>query len=235
MSSRANLSTVRVIVGTAVPLLVSGCSPTAPSPSQSRATSTSPPVQAGPSVLGLVTESGRPVVGANVNAWVGGASGGYSYMYLHGPVLTDEGGHYQLTFLSPDSHAWLQAWKDGYIQQCAITAGTLQDGATADIALVLRANLTAVPPMSAPGSRSVTGTIVEMTSAGTRPVAGAFVDFEPIEDFPAAVTYSDGNGRFALCGLPENATARLSAASNSRVAYSDLPPGQADITITLPQ
>ena len=241
MSPRANPSVAQLTVGVAVLMLVTSCSPTAPSQSRSTGSTSTPPppgYQPGPyTVSGLVAESGRPVAAANVNAWVVDGSLGYSYQYVHGftPVQTDYGGHYQLTFLSPDSHAWLQAWKDGYIQQCAITAGTLQGGATADIALVLRANLTAVPPMSGPGSRFVTGTIVEMTSAGTRPVAGAFVDFEPIEDFPAAVTYSDGNGRFALCGLPENATARLSAASNSRVAYSDLPPGQADITITLPQ
>jgi hypothetical protein len=77
----------------------------------------------------------------------------------------------------------------------------------------------------------VVGTIVD----GTRPVAGAFVDFEAFEDTVVAFTYSDGAGRFALCGLPANDKARLSAALNGRVAYVDNPPGQTDITITLPQ
>jgi hypothetical protein len=81
----------------------------------------------------------------------------------------------------------------------------------------------------------VVGTIVEMTPDGTRPVASAGVDFEPFEDVVAALTYTDGAGRFALCGLPENETARLGAGSNGRVAYADIPPGQTDITITLPQ
>jgi hypothetical protein len=66
-------------------------------------------------------------------------------------------------------------------------------------------------------------------------VAGAAVDFEPFEDVPAAFTYTDGDGRFALCGLPENEKATLGVGSNGRVAYADIPPGQTDITITLPQ
>ena len=74
-----------------------------------------------------------------------------------------------------------------------------------------------------------------MTSAGPRPVAGAGVDFEPVEDVLAALTYTDSDGRFALCGLPENEKATLGVGSNGRVAYADVPPGQTDITITLPQ
>jgi hypothetical protein len=184
-----------------------------------------------------VTESGRPVAAANVNAWVGDGSSGYSWQYVHGfkPFVTDDGGHYQLTSLGANAHVWLEASKEGYVQQCAATVVLSQGDATRDIALVSRANLTASPPPSAPGSRSVVGTVVEMTSAGPRPVVGAGVDFEPSEDVPAALTYTDSAGRFSLCGLPESETVQLGAGSNGRVAYVDVPPGQTDITITLPQ
>jgi hypothetical protein len=81
----------------------------------------------------------------------------------------------------------------------------------------------------------VVGTVVEMTADGIRPVAGAGVDFEPFEDVPEAYTYTDGAGRFALCGLPQQETARLGVGLNGRGAYADVPPGQTDVTITLPQ
>ncbi len=104
-----------------------------------------------------------------------------------------------------------------------------------DLALVSKANLTAATPPAASGFRTVSGTIVEITSAGKQPVAGAVVDFEPLEDFPAAVTYSDGAGRFALCGLPQEETVKLGISSGGRVAYANIPPGQtAGVEITLP-
>ena len=101
-----------------------------------------------------------------------------------------------------------------------------------DLALVSKANLTASTTQSAPGFRSVSGTIVEMTSK--QPIPGAFVDWEPLEDFPAAVTISDGAGRFALCGLPQDETVKLGTSSGTRVAYANIPPGQtAGVEITL--
>ena len=51
----------------------------------------------------------------------------------------------------------------------------------------------------------------------------------------AAVTYSDGAGRFALCGLPQDETVKLGTSSGGRVAYASIPPGQtAGVEITLP-
>ena len=127
-------------------------------------------------------------------------------------------------------------YKDGYVQQCAAAPVTVQADMATDLALVLKANLTVSTTQSAPGFRSVSGTIVEMTSAGKQPVAGAFVDWEPLEDFPAAATYSDGAGRFALCGLPQDETVRLGASVIfGRVGYANTPPGQtAGVEITLP-
>src|ERR1700730_12605541 len=100
---------------------------------------------------------------------------------------------------------------------------------------------------SAPGVRSVSGTVVEMTATGSQPVAGASVVFgagsaasgpsavfEPAEN-PAAYTYSDATGRFALCGLPANDTVYLEAgAAGTEVGYVSVAPGQTThIQITL--
>jgi hypothetical protein len=233
----------RLAVGASLALLGAGCSGPAPAPSAPTRASTPgvsgptpDPVISGPyTVSGVVAESGRSIVGANVNAFVNQGTFNYSYLWAYGALLTDGGGRYRMTGLPAGVRVWFQVYKDGYVQQCAAAPVTLQGNMAMDLALVSKANLAASPTQSAPGLRSVSGTIVEMTSAGKQPVAAAFVDFEPLEDFPAAVTYSDGAGRFALCGLSQDETVRLGASSGGRVAYADIPPGQtAGIEITLP-
>jgi len=160
---------------------------------------------------------------------------GYSYMYVHGALLTDGDGRFAMKSLPAGVRVWFQVYKDGYVQQCAAAPVTLQGDIAMDLALVSKTNLTPSMTPSAPGFRTVSGTIVEMTSAGKQPVAGAFVDWEPLEDFPAAVTRSDGAGRFALCGLPQDETVRLGASSVfGQVGYANILPGQTAVEITLP-
>ena len=141
-----------------------------------------------------------------------------------------------MTSLPASALVWFQVYKDGYVQQCAAPSVTIQRDVTTDLALVARSNLTATATQAAlPVLRSVSGTVVEITPTGKQPVAGVFVDFEPLEDFPAATTYSDAAGRFALCGLPQNDVVTIGAGLGARVAYTKVPPGQTiDIEITLP-
>jgi hypothetical protein len=215
MSSITRNVITRLAVGASLALLAAGCGsgpasvPSAPTTASTPGVFGSPlPVSSGPyGISGLVAESGRSIAGANVNAWVDQGNFGYSYMYVHGALLTDGSGRYRMT---------------------GLPAGVR--------ALVSKANLTPSTTPSAPGFRSVSGTIVEMTAAGKQPVAGAFVDWEPLEDFPAVVTYSDGAGRFALCGLPQDETVRLGASLVfGQVGYANIPPGQTSgVEITLP-
>lgn len=235
----------RLAVGASLALLAAGCgSGQASVPSAPTTTSTAGvfgptpiPVISGPyTISGTVAESGRSIAGANVNAWVNQGNFGYSYVYVHGALGTDSDGRYRMTGLPAGVRVWFQVYKDGYVQQCAAAPVTVQGDMAMDLALVSKANLTPSTMPSAPGFRSVSGTIVEMTSAGKQPVAGAFVDWEPFEDFPAVVTYSDGAGRFALCGLPQDETVRLGASLVfGQVGYANIPPGQtAGVEITLP-
>jgi hypothetical protein len=77
--------------------------------------------------------------------------------------------------------------------------------------------------------------VVETTPSGKQPMANVFVDYEPLEDFPAAVTYSDASGRFLLCGLPRNETVKLGVGIGDRAAYVNVAPDQStDLEITLP-
>ena len=245
MSSIARNVITRLAVGASLAMLAAGCGsgpasvPSAPTRASTPSVPgpTPIPVNSGPyAISGVVAESGRPIAGANVNAFVNQGNFGYSYMYVHGALLTDAGGGYRMTGLPAGVRVWLQVYKDGYVQQCAVAPVTLQGDMAMDLALVTKANLTASTWQSAPGLRSVLGVIVEDTPTGKQPVAGAFVDFEPLEDFPAAVTNSDAGGRFLLCGLPQSDMVRLGAsAGTSRVAYVNVPPDQTtDVEITLP-
>ena len=251
MSSTAKHVIRRLALGPFMTLLLAGCGsgPTsvlsAPSAPSTACTPPSfPGMSGGPSsipcgpyvVSGVVIEAAGPIAGVNISAFVETSGLSYSYVWAHGALLTDGAGHYRMNALPAGAHLWFQVWKDGYVQQCAAPSVTIQGDMTMDLALVPKANLTASTAQSAPGFRSVSGTIVETTSAGKQPVAGAFVDWEPLEDFPAAVTYSDRAGRFALCGLPQDETVRLRASLVfGRIGYADIPPGQtAGVEITLP-
>ena len=67
-------------------------------------------------------------------------------------------------------------------------------------------------------------------------VVGAVVDFEPLMDFPAAITFSDAAGRYLLCGVPDGRTVDILAwLGIQRVAWVSVPSGQSTgIDITLP-
>jgi len=127
-------------------------------------------VVSGPyTISGVVAESGRPIAGANINAFVNQGNFGYSYMYVHGALLTDSSGRFAMKSLPAGVRVWFQVYKDGYVQQCAVAPVTLQGDMAMDLALVTKANLTASTWQSAPGLRSVLGVIVEDTPTGKRP------------------------------------------------------------------
>ena len=234
----------RLAIVVCVALLASACrnpeaSPTAPSQTTSAPTATAgPPVPTGPhTVSGVVSDGVRPIEGANISAWIDQGGSGYSYMWAHGPLLTDADGRYKLAGLPAQVKVWLQTWKNGYVQQCAAPQVTLLGDTSVDLQLVSRANLSASTGQAlASGFRSVSGVIFEITGAGKQPVAGAYVDFEPHMDFPAAITFSDAGGRYLLCGVPEGRTVDILAALGiQRVAWVSVPSGQSTgIDITLP-
>ena len=80
--------------------------------------------------------------------------------------------------------------------------------------------------MTSPGTRVVSGTVFLETNGTQTPATGAFVDFEPTEDSPAAITKSDSQGRYLLCGLPSTASAYLGAAAGGKVTYLTVPAGE---------
>ena len=184
-------------------------------------------------------EDGRPMGGVNVSAWVQSDRSGYSYWWANGPQSSDFVGHYRLSNLPDGTRVTLQVWKDGYVQQCAAPTRTMTEDVELNVTLVSRARVSAAAasvPQPAAGYRNVSGVVFEDTPQGRQPLAGAFVDFEPVMDFPGAVTYSDSEGRYLLCGIPEATSEVLGAsAGTNRHAYVTVPPRQTIADIEIPR
>jgi hypothetical protein len=224
-----------VLLALASATLSCGRSPTGPTPAQQVTASQSSgmPKPDGPRIVsGTVLDQvdGRPVSGANVNAWVQIPGFAYSYMWANGARYSDEVGRYRLESIPDGAQVNVQVWKAGYAQQCAAPRLLMTADASLDVSLVLKTALSAdirsLPPMPA-GYRAISGVIFENTPAGRHPLAGAFVDYEPFEDFPAAMASSDQEGRYVLCGIPTSESATISASmTTARVAYVTAPPGQ---------
>jgi hypothetical protein len=172
------------------------------------------------------------VSNAGVNLWVEAGNYGYSYWWANGQVHSDANGDFELPNLPPAS-GWMQVFKDGFVQQCAVPVASLDTNPTVEVALVARANLSVDPatiPASVPG-RIVTGRILQNDSS---PAAGAYVDFEAMPDNPLVNTYSNGDGRYLLCGVTDGS---IGISYGSHLVYVAVPRDQGlivSLDITLP-
>ena len=219
--------------------------PTAPGPTAERTSNGPTPTtvpRGGFTIRGVITErtaSGaeRPLVGANVNAWVDTGRMGYSYMWANGPRLSADGGRFELTGLPDSARVIVDAYKAGYVQQCAAPPQLVDADATVDLELIPRSLVSASPETvhNRPGFRSISGVVYKNTSDGRRPVAGVLVDYEPVMDSPAALTVTDTNGRYLLCGIPDDEVATIgSSLGISRVVYVQVPRGQTTADLVIP-
>jgi len=217
--------------------------PTAPTASTASTPSIpgfGPQVVSGPyTISGTVTDGNRAVAGANVSAWVQSDRFGYSYMWAHGANLTDGSGRFQLPGLPAGVTVRVQLWKADYVQQCAAPVVVVTGDTTVDLTLFPKTTVSASAaslPTPAAGSSILSGTVFEIVDGVKRPVDGAFVDYEPVMDFPAALTYTNVDGRFALCGIPVNELgAVIGVASKNRVTWA-IPSADANanVEITFP-
>jgi hypothetical protein len=184
------------------------------------------------------SEGRRAIYGASVNAWIQESGGfGYSYWWVHGATFSNAGGHFDLSRIAESATARLQVWKEGYVQQCASPRVTMTSDVLMDVQLVSRSSLSAAPesvPPPLPGYRLISGAVFDPGAPGSRPVEGALVDFEPVMDFPAAMTFSDADGRYLLCGIPDAESVEVCAGLAGRVGCVSVPAGQTtgvDITL----
>jgi len=197
----------------------------------------SAPPRAGPAIpTGQLTLSGTVTTrgsgglgGVFVDAWVQTTGTSYSYSYAHGATLSDATGDFLLGSLPESSTLQFVASGDGYFQQCASPPVTLVADAQLNAELVPRAKLSASPdsvPPPAPGFRLITGTVSNVVAMGTAPAVGAIVDYESVMDFPAALVVTDDNGRYLLCGVPDDGAVSICAGSSAGSGCRTIPPGQ---------
>jgi hypothetical protein len=199
------------------------------SPSSAAAVSPTPvsapvPAPPEPTVSGIVAEGARPVEGAQIDNGYGPGAW----------VFSDASGAFTLpTNRSVDPYNFVRASKSGYAQPCA---AAITGTSPVSVQLVSLAALDGTMLPSPPGLRTISGVVVTMTGTGKQPVAGAWVDFEPDpdNDWPAAVTYTNAKGEFALCALPQSAL-NIAAVFYTGFAYAIVPPGQTTIELMLHQ
>jgi hypothetical protein len=209
-------------------LLASACggnsvSPVAPvAPTPAAAPPSFPVVR----LTGQVSDvAGRPLV-ANVvvfplrmsEAWYGAWGRGSD---------SDGSGHYQIAN-APEQldTAYVRAWKDGYVQQCA-TAVTLATATSADLTLTPKADVAIVGLPTVPNSRQIGGTVYTTKDGLRQPFAGAWVGWEMSMDTVVADTLTDSQGRYRLCGMPKDRISGLYAvkAGTSSPVYTELAAG----------
>jgi hypothetical protein len=61
------------------------------------------------------------------------------------------------------------------------------------------------------------------------------IDFEPVMDFPSAITVVDAAGQYLLCGLPDGVPVEICAWTGGQSACLSVPPGQStgvDMTLS---
>ena len=170
----------------------------------------------------------RPLGGASV--WGQVLSGQFpGSNWTLGQVGSDEFGRYELRGLAPGARLQVMAFKEGYFQQCAAEI-TLGERPHLDLPLVAEANLSSsrdsVPP-SPPEFRIVTGVVYEPTTEGRRGVANRLVFYEGFD--PVAVTRTDDQGRFLICGVPQSRTVLIAEAFGGGITVP--PGGDVDIEI----
>jgi hypothetical protein len=144
---------------------------------------------------------------ASVNLWVQQSQQGYSYWWAHGPLRSDDLGLFEAPDL-PDSRVSVFAWKDGYVQPCAVTRDVRGD-ASVRVELMLRSafDVVTAPRPQLAIEPSVSGVVFETTAAGRRPVAGAVVWLEETMGIIYATTMSDRSGGYFVCNVGSLPTA----------------------------
>lgn len=155
-------------------------------------------------VTGTITELGpqgqRPVEGARIDVYLYASNRGGHWM----SDVTEADGRYELWGIFPNAIAVLYAGKGDSLQPCAHEV-TVTSDMSVDIEIVPRSAGGAAASAAArrgPGP-FLTGVVYGQLPDGTRaPFPGAQVwldgDMEPL----AAITITDADGRYVLCGMP---------------------------------
>lgn len=220
---------VRLLTVVGLTLLAINCGDDGPRVTAPTPVMTVPSHPVGFTLSGVVTErfSGRPVEGATVMVHPGQGHQGNWYSQSG---VSNAAGRYTINWVFPPMAGRVIALRSGYVQQCVATV-TLQGDATVDVTVSSVADLAALNVPSAatpPDSRTVSGTVFEVTATGRRPVENAWVGLDDgsWNGFFVAETRSDAAGRYLLCGMPDvRITPLLAGKDGYKVADFSADPG----------
>ena len=197
---------MRHLSSVAVLLCVAACGSGAPASNTTPTTPTAPsPVAPSPFVAtGAVTLDGTPARGARVSVMAMTPRSAWPA----GDGITDAAGRYRIPLRDfidglaqrPTIFAVAADWPR-LVQPCVASAIVSGAETQVDVQIVSAGVASSVPAPTVQGTRSIIGTIFEATPGGRQPVAGALVAWE-LWDTPLALTRSDADGRYSLCGLP---------------------------------
>ena len=154
---------------------------------------------------GLITERLPTGILPSEGAWVHALvkPGGLAADYVT-HARTDREGRYALARVPRGAVVQLWVVKPGFVHQCAAPPLTVSGSVVFNREIVVRGLAISSPAsvMSAAGFRTISGVI--RRGPNHVPEADLFVAYEPDPELYVASTYSDRDGRYALCGVPQD-------------------------------
>ena len=229
-----NLSLIRGALAVLLFVTLTGCSQdgheSRDSAAQTGALPRSPQVPS----PGLYTVSGYVIdfesgmiPNADVNLDIGyGESFIYSYWWVHGPLRSDDLGHFVASKI-PNATIGILAFKAGYVQPCAVILNVDQDVEVyVEMLPVSMFAADAVPRPQSSVEPSLTGVIYENTESGHKPVAGAQLWAEYPLMIGAATTLSNNRGQYFVCNLSQITDLYVSAPDFETTIVSNIDTGQ---------
>jgi hypothetical protein len=188
---------------------------------------------------GLVTErtpqGDRPLANWPVKAWVEAENADRIF-------TTDAQGRYQLDRLPIATRVWPEVGAMAAWSRCALVVTTVAGQVTYDM-LVAHDVFSSTSVPDAPGFRTISGLVYDLSPPGRRPMAGAYVTYNLTWAAGGSFgtrnvigTVSDPEGRFRVCGLPEASGGLVIATDfESRRGERPVPPGPSvNIEIEVP-
>lgn len=169
--------------------------------------------------------------GAYINIWVTTESLGYSYGWAYGELKSNEAGRYETVRL-PESRISIAAYKDNYVQPCAVDVELQEPARDVEIDVELMSPATfdsfAPPLPTRLTGPAFTGSVFETTPSGKQPVSGAYIAADGFGGLGLVVasTYSDLGGNFFLCNVPAGVWLTVIAAGFPYTEIGPIDPSQ---------
>jgi hypothetical protein len=202
-----------LVVASLVLACDSGGTTTSPPPAPTAPTPVSPGFSFTGTVVEVTSGGRQPITGVTVGVRDTVSTG---ITYLSKGASVDANGRFRILGIR-EGRAAVSAFKDGYVQPCAVTL-TMTGDTERDIELVPASAVeqATISRLGDYGSAILTGVVTGVAPGGRKAVAGASVGIEIDMDFSNATTRTDGSGRYILCGIAPEVAVLYVAAPGAR-------------------